>query len=232
LGAPSADCREAFDALALALVKEIQGAAKSQPEAEPRQPSGAPTTPEGAEPLPVPPPPAEPLPEPEAAPEPAASRTVFAAYAAGFGAVGLSPSPTGGGSLSLGARFGPLGIYLEGRLDAPVTIEGTSGTARTNLVLGGTQGCYETHGIGACLSLGAGALQMRGDVPLGRAWAPIVKIGARVKYELAVFRALGFFAHLDVGGVPTRVTVVANDTPVWTTSPVAGELALGTVVWW
>jgi hypothetical protein len=165
-------------------------------------------------------------PTPVAEPEPPR----FAAYAGGLATVGLSPAPTGGGKLGLGLRFGALGVYVEGRIDAPVSVSVASGSVRTSLFMGSALPCIEWHGFSGCMSIGVGALQVEGDLAFGRrATSTVVKTGLRLGYQWLPLRHLGLFVHLDVGGVPTRVTVYANETPVWSTAPVSGELALGIV---
>lgn len=216
---PAADCAGLFESLALALTLAVDPQFLMRP-------------PEPAAPAPAPPPAPAPAPAPvaPAPPEPPREPIVFTAYAGGLASVGLSPTPSVGGTVGFGLRYRALGVYVEGRADAPSKLEVATGTVRTNLLLASLLPCFEWRGLGACISFGAGALQVDGELAFGRRdTTAVIKVGARLRYQWLLFEHLGFYAHLDVCGVPTRVTVTANNAPAWSTSFVTGELALGIV---
>jgi hypothetical protein len=72
---------------------------------------------------------------------------------------------------------------------------------------------------------------VNGHLPGGTSeTSPLLLAGARVLYEWMFLPWLGVHAHVNVVGVITRTTVRTADGPVWVTSQVAGEAALGGVV--
>ena len=115
-------------------------------------------------------------------------------------------------------------------MDLPVSLEVAAGVVRTNLLMGTVLPCLQWKQVGACMSLGVGALQADGQLAFGRRdTRAVVKLGARLQYEWMFFQHLGLFVHGEVSGVPTRVTVIADEVSIWSTSPVAGEFGLGII---
>jgi hypothetical protein len=194
------------------------------------------------EPPPPPPPPA-PAPAPVPAPAPApivfveAPKTekprtpvFFEGALTGHGSFGLSPYPTGGGSLSFGVRESWFAVSLEGIADLPQSVNVTAGSVTSNTLLASLVPCGRYHGLGICLSVSAGALQVTGAIPSGnRQTSPLVLAGGRLMYDFMFLSWLGLRVHIDVEGVLTRTTVVAYDGPVWVTAPVTARAGLGLV---
>ncbi|MBX7113461.1 MAG: hypothetical protein K1X64_03930 [Myxococcaceae bacterium] len=210
LDSESTDCRDVAESLALALTLAIdpQFLVREKPRAVPPAPP----------PLPVP-----------AVPH-ASAPVELAVYGGGLVSVGLSPSPTVGGNVGLGFRYRALALYGEGRFDAPASIELAAGVVHTSLLLGTVLPCLQWKHIGACMSLSVGALQVDGRLAFGRRdTSPVVKAGVRLQYEWMLFRHVGLLIHGEVSGVPTRVTVFADDVAIWSTSPVAGNVGLGII---
>ncbi len=212
LTSESTDCREIAESLALALTLAVD------PQFLVRAPARIPA------PIPAsPPPPTKATPVPSAPVE-------FAIYAGGLGTVGLSPRPNGGGNVGLGFRYRSFSLYGEGRIDVPASLELAAGVVYTSLLLGTVLPCFQWNHIGACGSLSVGALQVDGRLAFGRReTSPVVKVGVRFQYEWMPFQHLGLLIHGEVSGVPTRVTVFADDVSIWSTSPVAGEVGLGII---
>jgi hypothetical protein len=211
LSSESADCREVAESLALALTLAIdpQFLVREPPHSEAVVP--APPTPT------IPPLPAAPL--------------EVAIYAGGIGSVGTSPRPTGGGNVGVGFRYRAFALYGEGSIHVPSSIEVPTGVVHTSLLLGTLIPCLQWKHLGACLSIGVGALQVDGRLEFGRRESsPMVKAGVRLQYEWMPFRHLGLLFHGEVSGVPTRVTVFADDVAIWSTSAVAAEVGVG-IVW-
>jgi hypothetical protein len=225
LVAPPGQCRELAESLALALALVVDPQLLSRPAPPPPEENPPAPAPRARAPL------AAPAPPPEPPPPEARTPTAFVAALTGHGALGLSPSATGGAGFALGVRVGVFGIYAEGRFDWPSDLSLPTGRISTQLLLGSVLPCGHFKGLGVCLQLGGGALQVTGDLPGGaRRTGPIALVGGRVAYDWMFLSWLGLHAHVGLAGVATRVTVVAEGAPVWVTSQVAGDAALGALV--
>jgi hypothetical protein len=214
LESESTDCRDVAESLALALTLAIdpQFLVREQPRPVPAAPPTAPQ------------PPTVPTVPPASAP------VELAVYAGGLVSVGLSPSPAFGGNVGLGFRHRSFALYGEGRVDAPTSIAVATGVVRTNLLVGTVLPCLQWNHVSACFALGVGAFQVDGQLAFGRrASTPVVKAGLRLQYEWMLFRHVGLLVHGEVSGIPTRVTVLADDVAVWSTSPVAGNVGVGII---
>lgn len=213
LSSDSSDCRDLFDSLALALTLAIdpQFLVREPPSRAPLQP------PQSLPPQQAP---------SELQPEPAP--VDFVVHAGAQGSIGLSPRPGVGGHLGLGVRYRAIAVFIEGRVDVPSSVPLAGGAVSTNLFLGTLLPCFQWQHFGACLSVGVGALQVEGHLAFGRRESsPLVKTGVRLQYEWMFFRHLGLLLHGEVDAIPTRITVYADEVPVWSTSPVFAELGLG-----
>jgi len=168
------------------------------------------------------------------APRPSPIEVHFQGSLAAHAALGLSPYPTGGASVGIGFRAGWFGLLAEGRFDLPQRVElsGVSaGQVSSSVLLGSLLPCGHLKGLGMCLLVSAGGLQVTGTLPGGRReTSPLLLVGGRVLYEWMLLPWLGLHAHVSVFGVTTRTTVVANDSPVWVTSQISGDAALGIVL--
>jgi hypothetical protein len=146
------------------------------------------------------------------------------------GSVGSSPGPAVGGTVGIGLGYRSFALYVEGRADAPASLEVAGGTVRTNLLLGSVVPCWRWRHFDACASLGIGALQAEGQLAFGqRQSTTLVEAGFRFQYAWMPFRHAGLAIHADVDAIPSRVTIYADGVPVWSTGAIAADLGLGIV---
>ena len=145
--------------------------------------------------------------------------------------IGLSPQPSFSGLLGFGFQAGWFSLTLEGRADATESVSVPSGTVRSSVLLGGLIPCANFHGVGLCVDVSAGALQVEGALDGGRhTTTPLALLGGRVQYQHAFLPWLSARAHLDLQAVLSRTTVIAGGVPVWTTGQLSGDLGLAIVV--
>lgn len=236
LTGPANECNELMESLALALALAIDPQLLSRPPAAPDTPPPAPPTDPRLDAGQPPSTSAAQPPLPVEAPAPKASQVHFQGGVAGHASAGLSPYPTGGATIGIGFRIAWFGLLAEGRFDAPQSVRiqrsgQATGLVSSSALLGSLIPCGHFKGFGMCLLATAGALQVTGDLQDGlRQSSPLLLLGGRLLYEWMFWPWLGLHAHVSLLGVVTRTTVLADDAPVWITSQLAGELALGVVV--
>jgi hypothetical protein len=231
LSSTSADCRDIADSLALALALAIDPqylVREPPPPAPPAPPVASAPPPPVTEPAAAPPPAPPPTPPPASPPPP--EPVELTVYATAVGSIGLSPRANLGGAIGLGFQHRAFALYAEGRFDAPASVALSTGSVQTNLIIGSVLPCLQWKRIGGCVSVGVGALQVDGRVAFGRRQtSPVVKVGLRLQYEWMFSAHVGLVARLEVSGVPTRVTVLVDQAPVWSTSPVTADVGLGAI---
>ncbi len=211
LNAGPGQCRELMESVALALALAVDPQLLSRPATLP--PVEAPPAPKPVPPLPAPPPVVH-----------------FHALVGGQGVIGLSPQPSFGGLLGLGFQRDWYSLTLEGRVDAIQSVTVPNGTLRSLVMLGSLLPCGNFRGLGVCVDVSAGALQVEGALSGGRRiTTPLVLLGGRVQYQHSFLPWLAARAHLDVQAVLSRTTVIVAGEPVWTTGQLSGDLGLAFV---
>lgn len=121
------------------------------------------------------------------------SYPVFFRFAAGGqAAIGLSPTVTPGLFASVGFRYRRFELYGEGRFDAASAVEVTLGKVWVRPIAAFILPCVASPwGLSACAQLGAGALQVEGQVSFGnKDTTPLLFAGLRLRVQL-LFRSVG-----------------------------------------
>lgn len=229
LDSPSADCTELASALAVAVAMGVDPERFAAPPAAP---------PVADPPAPAPAPPPAPTPVDTAAPPPSTLHP-FGAVGAHV-ALGSAPSTTLGARIAIGLAFGATPseqwrrpvlaagagattVALEGRLDAPASLEAADGgRVTTALLAGGLALCHERRLV-VCALGSVGALRGSGEgvsvtLKTSEPWAAVgaragvgVPLGDLARAELAA----------DVLAPLTRITLQLDGRDVWTTPAVS-----------
>ncbi len=213
LTSASTECRELAESLALTLALAIDPASVSRVEVQPAP------LPQMQERVPAPP-----VSVPEKVP------TFFQMQLGAVGSAGLSPLPTVGGRLGIGLRHSWFGLLVEARTDLSQSVPTEGGTVSTTMLLANVLPCGHLRNFGFCLAAGFGALRVVGNLPVSRRESgPLVLGGARISWEYRFLPWLGAIVHAGVQGIFTRITVIANDVPIWVTAQLTADAGLGVV---
>jgi hypothetical protein len=160
------------------------------------------------------------------------ARTKIRAGAGAVGAVGLLPSTTVGAMLLGEVERGHLRVGMEGRVLAPVTVNGSSGvSARASTVQGALVPCLVKGVFGLC---GVTALGMLSADGTGRTVRPrtdssaYLTAGARASLDLP----LGFVdlrVSAELLAAVTRTGVIVGSETLWTNPPLTAALMIAPV---
>lgn len=230
-------CDDLMEEIALAIsiaIDALDAAARATP-----RPVAAPE-PLRIAPLPAPPPsrPAPALRRPPPVSDARGRRATFMVAVGAAALFGSQPEPGVGITLALGAAWRWLSIYLEGRLDAPVSVTAPAGggatTERRSLALipCGSFAVSARWRFEGCGLATVGWLSGRGtDVSLPREDATwIAAAGARAGLSIELARLFSVRLHADLA-VPIRRAVarLGRDT-LWQEAAVTGAIGLAGVL--
>jgi hypothetical protein len=208
------DCGELATAMALAISIAID------PLSIARTPSPQTPAPAICPACPPPPPP----------PPPPARERIHPRLSVGvLGAAGSAPNLALGFTLGVGLRYRAFSLALEGRFDAPFSINvNTGGAMRSSLLVAVLVPCAHWRWFAGCALVAAGAMVGEGiDVTApNRAVTPYAAAGWRVAAELQLQRLLWVRIHLDLYATLTRTTLQLNGVEAWTTPPLHGALGV------
>ncbi len=179
------------------------------------------------EPAPVEPPPAQPSVEAESqapivtTPEPAPSDLRLALGLGALGAWGTTPDITGGAVLWAHARWTHFSMGLEARVDAPRSVAAGTGSVEAFVLFANAAGCAHLAPLAACVLAGGGVLRGAGSGLVNAAWvtAPYAVVGGSVQARIEIVPSFWFVARFDVLATLTRIVLVVDDVPAWTTEP-------------
>ncbi|MEZ4472642.1 MAG: hypothetical protein R3F60_18035 [bacterium] len=154
-------------------------------------------------------------------------------WAAGLGALGITPGAgTGGALLGADVEVGWWRLGLEGRWLAASSTEVAGGRVEADALQGAALGCVQAGGLGGCAVGTVGWQRSAGSgFAVDReAGTPFVSVGVRARYELLAGRELGlvFLAEAASPIASTRLRV--GDQAVWESAPVGLLVGLGGVV--
>jgi hypothetical protein len=156
-----------------------------------------------------------------AAPSPSASRAAestrarerssvaLGASAGAVASLGVAPGPAVGLSLGADARWDPVSLGVEGRIDAPASrrTDGLSGTTFSSWLVTATLApCLHFHALLGCALAQLGSLQASADVG-AQATAPWLAAGVRAGVILPVGSHASLRLRADLLGNLDRVTM-------------------------
>lgn len=169
-------------------------------------------------------------PRPETTTSP--TRAAVQAYAGGFLAAGAAPGLTGGLALGAGVRWTRASLALEGRFQAPSTIEGAAGQRVSASVLSlSLAPCVHAGVLMACALGSFGVMQGEGtgvDTPR-RARSPVADVGGRFGIETPLVAPLSLRVFGEATAHLSNVSLKLNGQTVWNSPALGGGGGLSLV---